>query len=84
MYKLKLLCIFLILSFYGKAQTTNCGSSLNIQQLQITNKESYNRFMALETHTQNYIKKVKENNSENILSNPNATIIIPVGGACAG
>ncbi len=34
--------------------------------------------MALEVLTQNYIKSVKENNSENILSNPNATIIIPV------
>jgi len=78
MYKLKLLFVFLIFSFYGKAQTTQCGSSLNIEQLQSTNKESYNRFMALETFTQNYIKSVKENNSENILSNPNATIIIPV------
>jgi hypothetical protein len=78
MYKLKLLCLFLIFAFYGKAQTTQCGSVLNIEQLQRTNKESYNRFMALEALTQNYIKSVKENNSQDILSNPNATIIIPV------
>ncbi|MBL7702787.1 MAG: T9SS type A sorting domain-containing protein [Ferruginibacter sp.] len=78
MYKLKLLCVSLILSFYGKAQSPQCGSSLNIQQLQSGNKERFDRFMALEAHTQNYIKTIKENNSENILSNPNATIVIPV------
>jgi len=78
MYKLKLLCFALTFSIFCNAQTQKCGLEINIQQLQNTNKESYNKFMALEAHTQNYIKSVKENSSENILNGPNATIIIPV------
>jgi hypothetical protein len=78
MYKLKLLCISLAFSLFSEAQVQKCGSQLDIQQLQSTNRERYDRFMDLEKHTQDYIKSLSENNPDNILSNPNATIIIPV------
>jgi len=67
-----------IATLYGFSQTTSCASNVNMPLIQQNNPAMYQRIMALEQHTQNYINSVNNGNNTARLINPNATIIIPV------
>jgi len=75
----KLLFYLLLLATFSKSYSqTTCASELNLPLIQQNNPSMYQRIMALEQHTQNYINSVNNGNNAARLTNPNATIIIPI------
>ena len=56
----------------------NCASKINLAQIQQNNPARYQRILALEQHTQNYINTVSNGSNSARLINQNSTIIIPV------
>ncbi|RTL55486.1 MAG: T9SS type A sorting domain-containing protein [Hydrotalea sp. AMD] len=76
----KLIGVFLLFSMLGfnaYSQTT-CASEINLPLIQQNNPARYQRIMALEQHTQNYINSVNNGTNNARLIQPNSTIIIPV------
>ena len=69
-----LLCMF---CFDANSQT-KCASEINLQLIQQVNPARYQRILALEQHTQDYITSVNNGNNTARLTTPNSTIIIPV------
>ena len=69
-----LLCI---LGFNANSQT-RCASSVDLPLIQQVNPARYQRILALEQHTQNYINSVNSGNNTARLTTANSTIIIPV------
>jgi hypothetical protein len=72
----KLSFIFLMGITILNAQTNECSSKLDLDNIQQLNPASYQRILNLEQHTQNFINN--QNNSAARLTNANATIIIPI------
>lgn len=66
-----------ILNFKGISQII-CASDINLSLIQQENPARYQRILALEQFTQNYINSVNNGNNTARLITPNATIIIPV------
>lgn len=75
-----ILLSLLILLFFKSSfsQTTTCASEIDMSLIQQVNPARYQRILALEQHTQNYINSVNNGNNTARLINPNATIVIPV------
>lgn len=69
------LCIFF--SYKGISQI-NCASDVDLTLIQQVNPARYQRILALEQFTQNYIASVNNGNNTARLITPNSTIIIPV------
>jgi hypothetical protein len=69
------LCVLLI-SKYASAQDFNCPTTANLEEMQVLDSERYQRFMALEAFTANYINS--QLNGSNRLIDPSGVIIIPV------
>ncbi|MFZ6025868.1 MAG: hypothetical protein ACOYVG_15605 [Bacteroidota bacterium] len=79
MKRIYLFITLLLIVWQSNAQTqTTCASELNLSLIQQVNPARYQRIMALEQHTQNYINSVNNGNNSVRLITPNATIIIPV------
>lgn len=76
----KIFLSLLTLLFFQSSfsQTTTCASEIDMSLIQQVNPSRYQRILALEQHTQNYINSVNNGNNNARLTNPNATIIIPV------
>lgn len=70
-----LFCSFL--NYKGISQI-KCASELNLSLIQQNNSGRYQRILALEQFTQNYINSVNNGSNTARLITPNATIIIPV------
>ena len=80
MKNLIVISVFFFLSIFGNnanSQTT-CASEIDMSLIQQVNPARYQRILALEQHTQNYINSVNNGNNTARLINPNAVIIIPV------
>ena len=60
------------------AQTTRCGSSLNLKELQTKDPAAYKRLMDLEKFTNVYRQKLNNLSSTERLIDPNAVITIPI------
>lgn len=79
MKHLKLTFLFILLIvFKANTQDTICASVINLPLIQQNNPDRYQRIMALEQHTQNYITSVNNGSNNARLIQPNSTIIIPV------
>lgn len=79
MNKIKLIIALLLFTVTtANSQDTICASIINLPLIQQNNPDRYQRIMALEQHTQNYINSVNNGTNNARLIQPNATIIIPV------
>ena len=78
MKKIFIILFSLLVINESKGQITKCGSEINLPLIQQNNPTRYQRIIALEQHTQNYIASVNNGNNTSRLITPNATIIIPV------
>lgn len=78
MKKIILYLLLLIIFNNTYSQTITYASEINLSLIQQVNSARYQRIMALEQHTQNYINSVNGNNNTARLLTPNATIVIPV------
>ena len=80
MKKLKTLGFFFLCIFFtykGLCQI-KCASDVDLALIQQVNPSRYQRILALEQFTQNYITSVNNGNNTARLTTPNSTIIIPV------